>query len=70
MIHIKLYLFNFLLLLMTVPWFFYNDATGTIIGIPNWAFYSLLVTFFYAAITCILIKKYWFIGNYKEDLDK
>ena len=70
MIHKKLYLLNFLLLFLTVPWFFYNDSTDMIIGIPNWAFYSLLVTFLYAVITYVLIKKYWFTRDHKENLDE
>jgi len=41
-----------------------------IIGIPNWAFYSLLVTFLYAVITYVLIKKYWFTRDHKENLDE
>ena len=70
MIHKKLYILNFLLLFLTVPWFFYNDSTAMIIGVPNWAFYSLLVTFLYAVIIYVLIRKYWFTRDYKEDLDE
>tara|TARA_B100000686_G_scaffold344207_1_gene426403 strand:- start:874 stop:1002 length:129 start_codon:yes stop_codon:yes gene_type:complete len=41
-----------------------------IMGIPSWAFYSLLVTFLYAVIIYVLIRKYWFTRDYKEDLDE
>ena len=55
---------------MTVPWFFYNDSMDSIIGFPKWASYYLFVTFLYAVITYVLIKKYWFTADSKEDLDE
>ena len=48
----------------------YYQNEYMIMGIPSWAFYSLLVTFLYAVIIYVLIRKYWFTRDYKEDLDE
>ncbi|MEC7927276.1 MAG: hypothetical protein VX767_03490 [Candidatus Neomarinimicrobiota bacterium] len=60
-----LYLYSFTSLLLTVPWFFFDDDSISIFGMPIWAFYSLSFTFVYACFIYFLIKKYWNI--YTED---
>ncbi len=65
---IKLYLVNFLLIILTVPWFFFKGDLHIILGFPIWAFYSICMTFLYAIIICYFLKKYWFLSVTKKRL--
>ena len=66
----KLYILNFLFIILTVPWFFLDDSINSIFGFPFWAFYSLIMTFLYAIIIYLFLKKYWFVSvSLNEDDD-
>ncbi len=70
MSRIKLYLLNFMILLMTVPWFFNNKQFDSILGFPYWAFYSLFVTLLYAIIIFYFLGKYWSMSKSDGPLKK
>ena len=66
----KLNLLNFMILLMTVPWFFNNTKFESIMGFPYWAFYSLFLTLLYAIIIFYFLGKYWSISKSDGPLKK
>lgn len=55
----KLFLIEFGLLVLTVPWFFTSEKSELIFGFPIWAFYSLIVSIIFAFVTAFIIGKYW-----------
>ena len=59
MSRINLYGLNILLLLMTVPWFFFNTKMESIAGFPYWAMYALFSTFIYAISIFYFLHRYW-----------
>ncbi len=60
---LRLYLINFTLLVITVPWFFIESDSNNIFGFPYWAFYSLFSTFIYAINVYYFLQKFWFLAE-------
>jgi len=46
-------------MVLSVPWFFFNPGTKTYLGFPDWAFYSVVISFLYSISIYIYIRKYW-----------
>ena len=59
----KLYLSSFLLIILSVPWFYIDNNSNIFGGFPAWAFYSLTVTLIYAILVAYMLGKYWSISS-------
>jgi len=70
MSRIKLYLLNIFLLLMTVPWFFFNTKMESTAGFPHWALYALFSTLIYAISVFYFLHKYWSMSASEQTLNK
>jgi len=46
-------------MLLSVPWFFINPGTKIYFGFPDWAFYTVVMSFLYSLSIYIYIRKYW-----------
>lgn len=55
----RLYILSFILVLFTVPWFFTEVRDETIVGMPGWAFYSVVAAAGYACAVAWLMQRYW-----------
>ena len=58
MIKHLLFIFPWVVLLLTVPWF---SVLGpeTILGLPTWVVYSLGITLFYGLVVALLLEFGW-----------
>jgi hypothetical protein len=54
-----IYVVSFLLLILTVPWFFTEPSETIVLGFPVWAFYSLTASLVYATCMCFILGRYW-----------
>ena len=66
----KIYILQFCVLFITVPWFYKSSNLDSIYGFPVWAFYSILFTFIYAVIIFYILSKYWPNSNSTFTEDK
>lgn len=55
----RIYFLIAVLLFLSIPWFFFDWSDSSILGLPNWAAYSLIFVACFAVILVILIEKYW-----------
>ena len=62
----RLYIIILLLILLTVPWFFFGIAQNIVVGFPPWALYTLLATLIYAVIISYFLGKYWSLSAREE----
>ncbi len=47
-------------MVLSVPWFFTgNEPSSTVLGLPDWAAYSLGVSLLNAAVAAWLISRHW-----------
>jgi hypothetical protein len=58
-----LYAATFLVMSLTVPWFFSAEpdaaSTGPVVGLPRWVIYNVGASVFYAAMVAGLIHYAW-----------
>ena len=47
------------LLIFTVPWFFFSPNPGHVGGIPSWAIYSIIATAVYSLCLVIFLGRFW-----------
>jgi hypothetical protein len=55
----NIYIIVILFLFLSVPWFFFDINPGKYFGLPDWGFYSFVLSILFAITVAILISKYW-----------
>ncbi len=55
----KIYCITILILIASVPWFFFEGGAEHFLGLPAWALYSLAVTILYAVAVAFVLQRFW-----------
>ena len=54
-------------LILTVPWFFFEESDTRIFGFPNWAAYAVAASVIYAALIAFCVGRFWDLSGGEEE---
>ncbi|MEA1881885.1 MAG: hypothetical protein U9N31_05730 [Candidatus Marinimicrobia bacterium] len=54
----RTFLISIIALILTVPWWFF-EYSSTILGLPDWAFYTVFMALIYSVVITYILGKYW-----------
>jgi|TARA_B100002003_G_scaffold8762_1_gene7713 hypothetical protein len=48
-----------MVLILTVPWWFFEYSDTIILGLPDWAFYAVIMAILYSIVISYILGKFW-----------
>jgi hypothetical protein len=50
---------SIIVLILTVPWWFFEYSGTIILGLPDWAFYAVFMAIIYSIVIAYILGKFW-----------
>ena len=50
---------SIIVLILTVPWWFFEYSDTIILGLPDWAFYAVIMAILYSIVISYILGKFW-----------
>jgi len=50
---------SIIVLILTVPWWFFDYSDTIILGLPDWAFYAVFIAILYSIVIAYILEKFW-----------
>ena len=50
---------SIIVLILTVPWWFFDYSDTIILGLPDWAFYAVFMAILYSIVIAYILEKFW-----------
>ena len=55
----SLFFISIMVLILTVPWWFFEYSDTIILGLPDWAFYAVIMAILYSIVISYIVGKFW-----------
>ncbi len=55
----SLFFISIIVLILTVPWWFFDYSDTIILGLPDWAFYAVIMAILYSIVISYILGKFW-----------
>ncbi len=55
----SLFFISIIVLILTVPWWFFEYSDTIILGLPDWAFYAVIMAILYSIVISYILGKFW-----------
>ncbi len=55
----SLFFISIIVLILTVPWWFFEYSDTIILGLPDWAFYAVIMAILYSIVISYIVGKFW-----------
>ncbi len=55
----SLFFISIMVLILTVPWWFFEYSDTIILGLPDWAFYAVIMAILYSIVISYILGKFW-----------